>query len=289
LDTNGFFTADGLHKFRNETAGYISYLNREKDARQFSQPVVSVIQTDVYSKDLLKQNKSATRKFYSIFKKEMDHELKTLKDRSADKIKEKPSGYDTLKNICENYEHPRARKACKRIVASYKKESLKNFKEKNMLVKQEINDYKGVVNDFKHMMKNEIDEAKENELNPLRYRNGQVKINDIESVYGRLKNCSKPASNIDKIVEVAISNNPSIAKLKNKIDIYKQRIEENSLILKKETNKDTKKVLKGLISKDESKIQGKSKTLKNQIKKFTKVVKNKIKSKLTFQKQNKIF
>ena len=278
LDENGLFTANGLHKFRNETAGYISYLNREKDARQFSQPVVSVIQTDVYNKDLLRQNKSATRKFYSIFKKEMEDKLKTLKNRSSDAVKDKPSGYDTLKKICENYEYPKSRNTCKKIVSSYKKEALAKFKDKKMLAKQELNDYKGVVQEFKHMMKNELDEAKVNELNPLRYRSGRVQINDIESVYGRLKKCSKQANNTDKIVEVAISNNPHIAKLKNNIDIYKERIEQNSLILKKETNKETKTVLKGLISQDETQIRNKSKKLKKQINKFTKVVKNKIKS-----------
>jgi hypothetical protein len=278
LDNNGIFTADGLHKFRNETAGYISYLNREKDARQFSQPVVSVIQTDVYSKDLLKQNKSAIRKFYSITKKQMETELKTLKNKATATLKVKPSGYDALKKICENYEYPKSRKACKKIVSSYKKESLQKFKEEKMLAKQELNDYKSTVQGFKDIMKDEINEAERNKLNPLMYRNGRVKINDIESVYGRLKKCSKPTNNIDKIVEAAISNNPSIAKLKNKIDIYKQRIEQNSIIRKKETNKDTKQVLKVLINQDETKIRKKSKKLKKQINKFTKVVKKKIKS-----------
>ena len=46
LDNNGVFKPQALEKFRNETAGYISYLNREKDARQFSQPIVSLVKTD---------------------------------------------------------------------------------------------------------------------------------------------------------------------------------------------------------------------------------------------------
>jgi superfamily II DNA or RNA helicase len=79
LNDNGLFKPEGLHKFRNEITGYISYLNREKDARQFSQPVVSVIQTNVYDKEILRYNKKATRKLYSDMNKEISNKLKSLK------------------------------------------------------------------------------------------------------------------------------------------------------------------------------------------------------------------
>jgi superfamily II DNA or RNA helicase len=49
LDSSGFFTPSGLHKFRNETAGYISYLNREKDARQFAQPQIHHVKVPIIS------------------------------------------------------------------------------------------------------------------------------------------------------------------------------------------------------------------------------------------------
>jgi hypothetical protein len=277
LDSNGFFTPSGLHKFRNETAGYISYLNREKDARQFSQPVISVIQTDVYSKQLLKQNKSATRKFHSVLKKEIEQKLKTLKNNATLKANENPKGYNTLKKICEHYEYPKSRNACKKIVASYKKEADKTFKEEKMLAKQALNDYKMVVADVNDMIKTDIDDAANNELNPLRYRKNRVSINDIESVYRRLKNCSKPMKNMDKIVEAAISNNPKVAQLKNEIDIHKQQIIDNSLILKKEKNKETREVLKELIDKDKRNEQKKSKKLRKKIDKFSKEVKKKVK------------
>lgn len=40
LDASGSFTKNGLHKFYNDVSGYISYLNRSQDARNFSHPVV---------------------------------------------------------------------------------------------------------------------------------------------------------------------------------------------------------------------------------------------------------
>ena len=84
----------------------------------------------------------------------------------------------------------------------------------------------------------------------------------IESVYGRLNNCGKSIANDKELINSAISNNPNIGQLKAKIDNYKQRIAENSLILKKEKNKETKKVLKNLITDDKDILKQRSKTLK---------------------------
>ena len=96
-------------KFRNEIAGHISYLNREKDARQFSQPVVSVIETNVYDKEILKYNKKATRKLYASMGKKISNKLKTLKSNPILKAKI-PDGYLTMKKLCETYEYPKAKK-----------------------------------------------------------------------------------------------------------------------------------------------------------------------------------
>ena len=111
LNSKGFFKPEGLHKFRNEIAGHISYLNREKDARQFSQPVISVIQTNVYDKEILNYNKKLTRKLYSTMSKDINNKLKTLKSNPILKAKI-PDGYNTLKKICDSYEYPKAKNAC---------------------------------------------------------------------------------------------------------------------------------------------------------------------------------
>lgn len=39
LDKNGMFTSDGSKKYLDKISGYVSYLNRERDARQFAYPV----------------------------------------------------------------------------------------------------------------------------------------------------------------------------------------------------------------------------------------------------------
>ena len=278
LDDNGFFKPDGLHKFRNEIAGHISYLNREKDARQFSQPVVSVIQTNVYDKEILNYNKKLTRKLYSTMGKDINDKLKTLKANPILKAKT-PDGFITLKKVCDSYEYPKAKNACKKIVNNYKKISTQKLKEEKAVLKQELSDYKLFARDFKDLKKSDIESATENEeTSPLKFRSGhnKVPLSKIESVYGRLSKCGKSITNDKNLINSAVENNPTIAQLKNKGAIYKQRIDENTLILKKEKNKETKKVLKSLINKDKRKLKSTSKTLKVQMKKFTKLIKTKI-------------
>jgi hypothetical protein len=276
LDNNGVFKPQALEKFRNETAGYISYLNREKDARQFSQPIVSLVKTDVYSKGLLKQSRRATRKYYSNFKKSVDKTLKTLKNNPV--IKAKVQGYDSLKKICESYEYPKARNACKKIISSYKKETEQKLKEDKIKAKQEIQDYKEFVSGFKEIMADDIKEAEKIESGkPIIFRTtgNSTTLKDIATVYSRLQKCGKKSKDTANLIAAAVSNNPDISELKNKIDAYKQRIVDNSLARKKEKNKETKDVLKNLIKNDKKKMKTQTKKLKSRMKQFIKVVKTK--------------
>ena len=289
LDSNGFFKPKGLHKFRNQISGHISYLNREKDARQFSQPVVSVIQTNVYDKEILRYNKKATRKLYASMTKEINDKLQSLKKNPINKAKT-PEGYKTLSKLCDRYEYPKAKNACKKIVSTYKKESDAKLKEEKMALKQELTDYKLFAKDLKELKKSDIADAKDNEeTSPLFFRSkdNRVLMSKIESVYGRLSKCNKSVTNTTNLINSAISNNPDINQLKSKVDNYKQRIDQNSFILKKEKNPKTKKVLKKLISKDKTKLVVKGKSLKLKIKDFTKLVKNTLRQTKKNMKENK--
>ncbi len=295
LDNNGIFKPDRLHEFRNQIAGHISYLNREKDARQFSQPVVSLIQTGVYGKEILNYNKRATQKLYSVLGKEIDNNLKALKSNPVNKAKIS-EGFDTLKKICNNYEYPKAKNACKKIISNYKKTSSEKIKAEKAVLKEQLTEYKKVVSDFKEQKKTDITNATTNENeSPLMFRSGRhrVPLRRIDSVFSRLNNCSKSVTNADNLIHSATLNNPDIAQLKNKIAMYKQHISENTLMLKIEKNPETKEILKDLIESDNAKLQAKSKMLKLKIKKFTKVVKDKLnqtkkKVKVTISKQKKM-
>lgn len=281
LNDEGFFTADGLHHFRNDIAGHISYLNREKDARQFSQPVISMIYTNVYDKELLKYNKRATRKIYSGIKKGMQDKLKSLKQNPVLKQKS-PEGYESLKTICESYEYPKARTACKKVVNSYKKSGIAKLKADKLAAKAEIAEYKEATGNLHAEIKDMITESNHLETaSPLLFRTGKNKtqMKNISSVYERLSSkCSKTNTDTSKLVNSAIENNPVISDLKHRIEGYNQNISDNTLVLKKEKNAETKKILKNLISNDKTRLNRDKKSLKTNIKKYTKLVKTTIKN-----------
>lgn len=277
LDENGFFRPNKLNKFRDEIAGNISYLNREKDARQFSQPIVSIIKTDVYNKEFLRHNKKATEKLYSILGKEMKQTMKTLKKNPI--LKEKVSkGFQTMKEQCNKYENPKAKMACKRIITSYKKETETKLKESKEIVKKQLSDYKTVVGEFNDLKKVDVLNAENNELNnPILFRSSSDKMENIKSVYGRLNTCKKQETNSENLVKSAILNNPEISQLQNMANYYKQRIQENADIVKKEKNAKTKKVIRGIMVKDGDKLNNLNKSYKKKLKQFTTFVKKTLK------------
>lgn len=47
LDRTGAFTKVGLNQFRNDVSGYISYLNRSQDGRNFAHPVLEEVHVDM--------------------------------------------------------------------------------------------------------------------------------------------------------------------------------------------------------------------------------------------------
>jgi hypothetical protein len=211
--------------------------------------------------------------------KEISDKLKSLKSNPILKAKTS-DGYLTMKKLCDSYEYPKAKNACKKIVSAYKKNDAEKLKEEKIALKQELSDYKLFAKDFKELKKSDIADATANELtSQLMFRSipNTVEMNKIESVYGRLNKCGKIITNTTNLIDSAVSNNPTVRQLKSKVDNYKERIEQNSLILKKEKNSETKKILKRLISKDKSKLKERNKTLKLSIKKFTKLVKNNLK------------
>jgi hypothetical protein len=77
LDSDGYFTKTGLKDFQDNVSGYISYLNRSQDARNFAHPVIK----NIYAK---------------MSKEKADADAKDAKDTNALKISK-----DTKDNIRE--------------------------------------------------------------------------------------------------------------------------------------------------------------------------------------------
>jgi hypothetical protein len=118
LDEHGRFTPNGETKYLNDIAGYISYLNREKDARQFAQPIIRFVTTPIVD------NMETLNRFDKNYvRQHLDSNVVELKDRvkeNLNKLEGDLSDLDATKfnalNVkCDTYEG-KEKKSCNKIV-----------------------------------------------------------------------------------------------------------------------------------------------------------------------------
>jgi hypothetical protein len=109
LDASGLFTPTGRESYQNGVAGYVSYLNREKDARQFAYPVfqsvpipmsqhiarpwlkrIRFIQASLSTQEALLQRKRNERqRIQALLKREYETHIKTVCERPGVASKER--------------------------------------------------------------------------------------------------------------------------------------------------------------------------------------------------------
>lgn len=75
------FTSIGKKKFMDQTAGYISYLNREKDVRQFAQSAVSIILVPISENDKKTIDIKELKETYRKLKSSKDNMIKDCKKK----------------------------------------------------------------------------------------------------------------------------------------------------------------------------------------------------------------
>jgi hypothetical protein len=85
LDLNGYFTNKGLSKFQDKISGYISYLNRSQDARNFAHPVLQDVYVDLTSreeevKEVDEDGKTIKEKMVGKYEREMNELKPKLKE-----------------------------------------------------------------------------------------------------------------------------------------------------------------------------------------------------------------
>ena len=134
LDRTGHFTGAGRARFLNEIAGYISYLNREKDARSFAQPIVKFVQVEMLDtplfheydarimRQILQANLEAHKKEVEALKK--SNTLSNINSKTV----------AVIDKICDKYESP-LHSSCKRVISKTKKKVLQYVKGRNAEVK----------------------------------------------------------------------------------------------------------------------------------------------------------
>ena len=85
---NGVFTNHGANEFLNKTSGYISYLDRSSDVRQFAYPIIKNILVDITSAPDNKETIRLIEEKISELDKEKPEEVKTKDKEEKKKFKE---------------------------------------------------------------------------------------------------------------------------------------------------------------------------------------------------------
>jgi hypothetical protein len=267
LDETGRFTSEGEHKYYDDIAGHVSYLNREKDARQFSQPIVKFVMAPLVSNmdEVNQYDKKYVREYLDSDVGKLKEQIETnLQKLEGDLGDIDGSKFGFLKEKCNHYEGP-ALKACEKVVRQNIKEMVRQAKDEVKKIRDVIKSIREQITNKKLFKQESLGKIKENlEENPEKYKKF------TESLYFNLKNkCGKKLKSTGDLKD-AVKTNPAILSfddriqefdntiadlqnhLKNDIEAYKLKIKKIKDVMKLDLNDIEKRVVR-MVLKDERK------------------------------------
>jgi len=287
LDDDGEFTEKGRGKYLDDISGYVSYLNREKDARQFSQPIIQHVEVPIVS------NIANVEKFdKKVVKDLMESDIPDLKRQILEQQKElkgelgdlDPNRFNFLKDeVCGDLDGREA-KDCNKIVKRNIRELINEAKVEVKKIREKIKEVKGLIKERNKSKQGVLKDIKENSE---KYKEEYEKYK--ESLLYQLKNkCAKKITRASKLAEV-VTQHPAIVNFDERIQAYNDRISELEGEIKGLVENHRKRLahLKTVLKKDLSELERgviKS-TLVDDKKEFKKLLKIKNKN-LTVSKRD---
>ena len=271
LNEKGEFTEHGRSLYLDDIAGYISYLNREKDARQFSQPQIHHIETPIIS-DI----KTAERFDKKLVQNMLDTNVSDLKLQIQEENKKlegelgstNAQTFAFLKDdICGDLEG-KPKSQCVKVVNNNIREMVAIAKEKVQHIRDKIKEIKERIKERGQMKKTAFAEVKQN----IEKYGDQYERYQGSLLYQLRKKCAVKVGDkttLDENIhehpvihkyDLAISEyNKEIAELneqlKNLTINYKKRMEHLKHMLKTDLNEQERNVIHMTI-RDEKKEYG---------------------------------
>jgi hypothetical protein len=140
VDT-GKFSAPGMKQYLDDTAGYVSYLNREKDARQFSQPVLHQIRVPlVKMSDVSMFDKRAVRELVNSDILKLKDKIEATSESLVGELNDLDvNKFKVLRKECEAFnESSGAKTRCNKIAQKNMRNIVKEAREEVKRIKNEI-------------------------------------------------------------------------------------------------------------------------------------------------------
>ena len=255
LNDDGEFTDKGRGEYLDDIAGYVSYLNREKDARQFSQPIIQHIEVPIVA-DIAK----AERFDKKIVKDLMESNIPDLKRQILEKQNDlkgelsdlDPNRFNFLKEeICGDLDD-KEEKVCNKIVKSNIRELINEAKVEVKKIRDKIKEVRGLIKERNKSKQDVLQDVKENSE---KYKVEYEKYK--ESLIYQIKNkCAKKITRASKLSEVVVQH-PAIVNFDERIKAYNDRISELEGEIKGLAENHRKRLehLKKILKKDLSELE----------------------------------
>ena len=212
LDATGKFTAVGKRKYLDDISGYISYLNRERDARQFSQPIIKHITTSMMRnvKDIEKFSDVTNKKEIADLQRQIKEETDKIDKQGLSKVTKKD--FEDLNKICVRNPNP---KECNKIADRQISELLDEIKQYKNSIKAKIS-----------ILREKMKQKKEAEIKMKKV--GNEFENFKKSAYSVLKaKCGIPLKDdIEKEITEYLKREPEILNLDAQIEALEKQIEK---------------------------------------------------------------
>ena len=249
LKEDGDFTKEGKNKYLDNIAGHISYLNREKDARQFAQPIVENIMTP-FIENVQEVKKMDKRYVRSLTTKDIDELKQKIEDENNnmdDDFKDlESSRFYGLRDICDEYDGL-VQKGCLKVANQNIRDLVKEAKFHVKGIKEKIKKIRTEMKNKNLYRKNTLQKMTDlHKKNPEKLKQFQ------ESVYFMIKyDCEKTTK--DKHLDIDVNIDPRILTIQNDLKGFDERIVslDNELKVMTETHRKKMKELKNMLRSGE--------------------------------------
>jgi hypothetical protein len=317
-EDTGKFSAAGQTKYLDDIAGYVSYLNREKDARQFSQPIIHQLKAPVVDmNDVNSFDKRFTKELAKSGILELKQRIEDKNNELMGELKDLDvNKFKALQKECVSY--PEMGKDCKKIAKKNMRELVKEAKAEVIKMRDEIKGIREDISGKKLFKTKRIAEISDKitkdpeafaKFKEGAYYNIQTKcmrrMNNNESFDELLKTHPLTKPLIDELKE----GDDKIAYMENMLTVqikaYRNKIDELKAMLKTDLRDIERNVVK-MVIKDTQKTANKTKrqnqkqfeeevtrinidkkSIRSNMKKQTRRVRDELKEQLKDEKQEK--
>ena len=221
LTDTGTFTTAGKKDYLDDIAGHLSYLNREKDARQFSQPIVERVLVPILkdSKLVDKFDKgSVTKEDGEML--EFSKETDAITEELEGEIREiNPERFSNLKVKCDSANIKKT--TCDKIVKSSVRELVKELRDYKKVLTEKLKELKTKIKSTTQFKKGEIKQIRENIKNyPEQYE--EYKKTPFFLLSSECANEKK--TNLEILED--LKENPVILKFKKEVEDHELQIQQ---------------------------------------------------------------